>query len=281
MQRLRSARGCPWDRRQTHRSLRSYLLEEAYEAVDAIDRGDLDALRGELGDVLLQCVFHAQLAAEKRRFDITAVIDGLVAKLIHRHPHVFTADGRLLPPGRARSLRTSRAVVGQWEKLKAREQERTRRPAGVLTGLPQALPALLRAHKIGSRVAAVGFDWACTADVMNKIDEELRELRAALAESEDRAREELGDLLFSVANLARKLDLEPESALREANDKFTARFAQLEEWLAARGLDVHAASLDQMEAAWAAIKKAPARRRSATSARPSISRPHAARRSRR
>jgi MazG family protein len=257
MDTLRSPRGCPWDRKQTHRTLRPFLLEEAYEALDAIDRRDFDDLAGELGDVLFQCVFHAQLAAEAGRFEIADAIDAITAKLVRRHPHVFTPAGRPLPTRRGQ-IRTSRAVVEQWEQLKARERGATGAPTGILDGIPRSMAALLRAHEIGSRVGAVGFDWPRANDVLDKIDEEVRELRAAAGESDARAAEELGDLLFSIANLARKLGVEPESALREANDKFTRRFALVERALAARGRDLHDASLEEMEAAWQRAKRAPA-----------------------
>jgi MazG family protein len=265
---LRSPDGCPWDLKQSHASLRPFLLEETYEALEAIDRGDLDALRGELGDVLFQCVFHAQIAAEAGRFVIADAVDAIAAKLIRRHPHVFTAAGRRLPvAGRRRKrLRTPRAVVEQWEQIKAREQSSAGAETRLLAGIPRAMPSLLRAYEIGSRVAAVGFDWPRAADVLDKIDEEVRELREAVRQSPARAAEELGDLLFSIANLARKLDVEPESALRQANDKFAERFAGVEAALQGAGRSVHDASLDEMEAAWQRVK-ASAGRRGATSAR--------------
>ena len=258
MDTLRSARGCPWDRKQTHASLRPYLLEETYEALDAIDRGDLTALAGELGDVLFQCVFHAQIAAEAGRFDLADAIDAIAAKLIRRHPHVFTPAGRPLPRGARRrgKVRTPTAVLEQWEQIKAREQTGDGRDARVLAGVPSSMPSLLRAHEIGTRVAAVGFDWPRTEDVVDKIEEEVRELREAVTESPERASEELGDLLFSIANLARKLNLEPEGALRQANDKFTARFDAVEAHLQGLGREVHGATLDELEAAWQHIKTA-------------------------
>jgi tetrapyrrole methylase family protein/MazG family protein/ATP diphosphatase len=276
MDTLRSPGGCPWDREQTHASLRPFLLEETYEALEALDREDFDVLPGELGDVLFQCVFHAQIAAEAGRFDLADAIDAICAKLIRRHPHVFTPAGRR-SAGRAP---TSRAVVEQWEQLKAREQDAAGRPRRVLAGIPRAMPALLRAYEIGARVGAVGFDWTNPADVVDKIDEEVRELRAALAESPARAAEELGDLLFSIANLARKLKLEPESALRAANDKFTRRFDALENRLERSGRRVHESSPDELERAWAAIKGPTAAATSRRVRRPSGSRPRG-RRSRR
>jgi len=262
MSTLRSSRGCPWDRKQTPRSLRPFLLEETYEALEAIDRGDAGALCGELGDVLFQCVFQAQIAAEAGRFDVTAAIQSIIDKLVRRHPHVFTPDGRPLSPARrgGRAVRESSAVLVQWERLKATEQRAAGARARLLAGVPRALPALARAHEISTRVAAVGFDWPRASNVMDKIDEEVRELRAALDEHPRRAAEELGDLLFSIANLARKLGLEPESALREANDKFTSRFAGVESLLEGRGHTVHDATLEEMEAAWAAVKTAAAAR---------------------
>jgi MazG family protein len=275
---LRSPRGCPWDRRQTHRTLRSYLLEETYEALEAIDRGDLDALRGELGDVLFQVVFHAEVAAADGRFDAADVIDDVTAKLIRRHPHVFTPDGRLL---RRRPRRSPGAVLEQWERIKAREQAIAGALPGVLTGIPRALPALLRAHKIGKRVATVGFDWPDATAVVEKVEEELGELRRAVSEGPRRTAEELGDLLFAVANLARKLNVEPEAALGRANDKFTRRFEGVEHLLRRRGRDVHEAATDEMEAAWAEVKRSNGRREPATAARPSSARTAGGRRSRR
>jgi ATP diphosphatase len=263
---LRSPRGCPWDRAQTHASLRAHLVEETYEAVEAIDRGDLEALAGELGDVLLQIVFHAEMAAERGRFDLEAVIDAIVRKLIRRHPHVFTPTGRPLgaKAHAATGVRTSTAVKQQWEQIKAREPGRRPGRLGVLTGLPRALPALQRSHEIGRRVAAVGFDWLRAGDVLEKIDEEVRELRAAAADGPDRMAEELGDLLFALANLARKLGLDSESALRQANDKFTRRFEAMEAWFDRRGTALDQADMTALDRAWQRVKReearAPARR---------------------
>jgi ATP diphosphatase len=254
---LRSPDGCPWDRAQTPRSLRPFLLEETYEALEAIDRGEAAALRGELGDVVFQCVFQAQLAAEQGSFEMADAIDAIVAKLVRRHPHVFRPDGRPIGPASARrGVRTPRAVLEQWEQLKAREQQAAGATPRLLTGVPRVMPALLRAHEIGTRVAAVGFDWPAASDVMAKIREETAELDAALDESPARAAEELGDLLFAIANLARKLGIEPESALRAANDKFTERFTGVEALLESRGRSVHVASLEDMERAWEAVKAA-------------------------
>jgi MazG family protein len=255
---LRSPHGCPWDREQTCDTLRPFLLEETYEALEAIDRRDFDDLRGELGDVLFQVIFQSQIAAEARRFDVTAVVEAVTAKLIRRHPHVFTPDGRPIGARGSRRLTSSAAVVEQWEHVKAREQSAAGVKRRVLAGVPKSLPALLRAYEIGSRVAAVGFDWTRPTDVMDKIDEEVRELRAALADDPAKAAEELGDLLFSLANLARHLRIEPESALRRANEKFTARFTAVEDTLDRAGRSVHDATTAEMESAWAAVKRSTA-----------------------
>jgi len=261
---LRSRDGCPWDRKQTPKTLRPFLIEETYEAIDAIDRGDMKELAGELGDVMFQCIFQAQIAAEAGRFDIADSLDHIVQKLIRRHPHVFTANGvPLSKAARRGKVRTSGAVLQQWEALKAGEQAKAGVEPRLLSGVPRALPALTRALEIGTRVAAVGFEWPTTAGVMDKIEEEARELRAALHESPARAGEEMGDLLFSIANLSRRLGIDPEAALREANDKFTSRFSALEDSLEAAGSTVHAATLEEMEAAWQQVKAArlPARRK--------------------
>ena len=283
MSTLRSPAGCPWDREQTPESLRPFLLEETYEALDAIDRGDLDGLRSELGDVLFQCVFQSQIAFEAGRFEVADAIDAVTAKLIRRHPHVFTPAGR--PLGRRgrqqRKARTSRAVVEQWEAIKAREQADAGQKKRLLAGVPRSLPALLRAHEIGTRVAAVGFDWVQTADVVDKIDEEVRELRGALAERAARAAEEMGDLLFTVANLARKLGVEPESALRAANEKFTGRFQALEASFETGGRTIHDATPEEMEAAWEQVKKSSTAREAASASRAASGRRRSGRRSRR
>lgn len=253
---LRSPNGCPWDREQTNATLRPFLLEETYEALEALDRGNFDALRGELGDVLFQCVFQSQIATEAGRFDVIDVLDAITAKLVRRHPHVFTAAGRSLTAAQRRAARaqTSTAVLEQWEQVKAREQAAAGEKRRLLSGVPRSLPALLRAHEIGTRVAAVGFDWTRPTEVMDKIDEEVRELREALAEHPDRAAEELGDLLFSIANLARHLGLEPESALRQANDKFTDRFDRLEGYFDREGRSIAETTPVQLNQAWDVVK---------------------------
>jgi MazG family protein len=248
MSRLRGRGGCPWDREQTLQTLRPFVLEETYEVLQAIDSGDHDALRGEIGDFLFEAVFLAQVEADEGRFTIRESIDAIARKLIRRHPHVF---------GAKRGVRTPGQVLEQWEAIKAREQQAAGTKKAVLAGLPKALPALLGAYEIGTRVAAVGFDWAKAPDVIQKIKEEVAELERAIArEGRGRIEEEMGDLLFSIANLARKLGVEPESALRRANQKFGERFEQLEHHLAASGRSVHDATLDEMEEAWQTVKRA-------------------------
>lgn len=248
MARLRAPDGCPWDREQSYKTLRSFVLEETYEVLDAIDRGDFTALESELGDFVFEAVFLAQIAAEEGRFTIAASLNHVVDKLVRRHPHVFGehAGNRLSPTG----------VLEQWEQIKAKEQESRGEKKRVLGGVGRSLPALLRAYEIGNRVAAVGFDWSRPEDVMEKVREEVDELAHALGhESRARAEEEMGDLLFALANLARKMGIEPESALRQANEKFTRRFEEVERRLEARGTSVHDATLEEMENEWAKVKR--------------------------
>ena len=247
MRRLRGPDGCPWDRQQSIHSLRGFVLEETYEVLDAIDNDDHEALRGEIGDLLFEGVFLAQIESDEGRFDIVDSLNAITEKLIRRHPHVF---------GTAQGVDTAGKVVEQWEQIKAREQKDAGRRRALLSGVPKAMPSLLRAHEIGTRVAAVGFDWVRSEDVVDKIEEEVHELRGALThETRERAEEEMGDLLFSIASLARKLGIEPESALRKANEKFTARFEALERRFEQQGRSVHDATLDEMEEVWAAVKE--------------------------
>lgn len=277
MQTLRGPGGCPWDRKQTLQSLRPFVLEETYEVLEAIDRGDLDALSGELGDFLFEAVFLAQIAADKGRFTIADALDAINAKLVRRHPHVFgeaaaaaampgtprrrATDRRSLKPSRS-TLKTAGKVLEQWEQIKAREQKHAGEPPSLLRGVPRTLPSLLRSHEISSRAAAVGFEWPTPADVVLKIEEEVRELREAVEKGDRRhAEEEMGDLLFSIANLARKLGIEPESALREANEKFTRRFQALEAKFAEDNRPLATATLEQMEEVWTSVKTEEQRRK--------------------
>ena len=254
MRRLRSPDGCAWDREQTLASLRPFVLEEAYEVVDAIDRGDRTALCDELGDLLLEAVFVAQICAEASAFTIADATDAVVAKLIRRHPHVFGGSDTETDAGR-RDLSPAE-VKEQWERIKTRERAGTPERATLLDGIPEALPSLLRASRIGARTANVGFDWDEPGAVIDKVDEELAELRQAVASADPtHIEEELGDLLFTVANLARKLRVDPESALRAANGKFTRRFRAIEQRLAARGRALHDATPEELEREWQAVKR--------------------------
>jgi ATP diphosphatase len=247
MARLRGPGGCPWDREQTIASLRGFVLEETYEVLDAIDRADHDDLRGEIGDLLFEGVFLAQIETDEGRFSVADSLRHISDKLIRRHPHVFGDTTGITTPGQ---------VVEQWEEIKAREQQGRGEKKALLAGVPKAMPALARATEISTRVAAVGFDWAQTDDVIAKIEEEVAELReASTHESPERAEEEMGDLLFSIANLARKLGIDPESALRKANEKFTGRFTALEAIFEQRDESIHDATLEQMEEVWQQVKR--------------------------
>jgi MazG family protein len=256
MKTLRSAHGCPWDREQTLSSLRPYVLEETYELLDALDREDLTALREELGDFLYEAVFLAQIAEEAGHFSIGDAIQAISDKLVRRHPHVFAPDGR--PLADARQEMTSEGVVQKWEDLKAGERKVAGTPEKtILSGVPRTLPALLRAYELSARAAAVGFDWVTPGDVIDKIEEEVAELKAAAREERDprRVEEELGDALFALTNLARKLGVEPEAALRMANDKFQRRFEGIEGAARGRGKSLKQLTLAEMEALWKAEKE--------------------------
>jgi len=255
MRTLRAPGGCPWDREQTHASLRPFVLEETYEVLEAIDSGSSLSLREELGDYLYEAVFLAQISEESGDFTIGDAIDAICDKLVRRHPHVFerAADDESI---------TSEQVVEKWETLKARERAAAgaepKKRTTTLSGVPKTLPSLLRAYEISARAAAVGFDWARPTDVLDKIDEEVAEVRREVESGAtgdlSRAEEEMGDLLFAIANLSRKLGIEPEAALRRANEKFTRRFDAVEQAFIARGESLHAATLEEMEAEWRRVK---------------------------
>jgi ATP diphosphatase len=245
MARLRAPDGCPWDREQSFATIAPYTIEEAYEVADAIARGpDMPALLDELGDLLFQVVYHAQMAAEAGAFGFSEVAESISNKMIRRHPHVF---------GEAEQ-RSATAQTAAWEAQKAAERA-ARAETGTLAGIPAGLPALTRALKLTRRAARVGFDWPDAAAVLDKLEEEAAELRAELpAADKARQADEVGDLLFVLANLARKLDLDPETCLAGANAKFERRFAAVERRLAAEGQAPQDAGLEGMEAAWQAVK---------------------------
>jgi tetrapyrrole methylase family protein/MazG family protein len=235
---LRAPGGCPWDREQTHQSLVPYLIEETYETADAIAEGKPAALKEELGDVALQIAFHAQLAAEAGTFTLEDVFRACAEKLVRRHPHVFDAT--------AARARTADDVVSQWDEIKQREGKPPRGPS-LLDGAPKGLPALAKAQHVQTRAARVGFDWAKTEDVFTKLDEEIAELRETLADTDrDRIADELGDVLFTVVNLARRLNLDPESSLRGSIARFAARFAHMERAAARPLAELSATDLDRL-----------------------------------
>ncbi|MDP9137377.1 MAG: nucleoside triphosphate pyrophosphohydrolase [Pseudomonadota bacterium] len=243
MQALRTpVTGCPWDLEQDFASIAPYTIEEAYEVADAIERKDLAALADELGDLLLQVVYHAQLASEDGAFDFHDVVAGICRKMVRRHPHVFGDD----------TARSAVAAKGFWEEIKSRENAETKRAGGTLGGIPAALPASTRAVKLQAKAARVGFDWPSAGDVLQKIAEEAGEL---LATPEDRRQEEFGDLLFALANLARHMKIDPEAALRGANAKFERRFAHIESRLAAQGRLPSQSTLAEMDALWDEAKE--------------------------
>lgn len=233
--------GCPWDLQQTHQSLAHYLVEETYELLEAIETDNRPAMREELGDVLLHVVFHAQLAEERGEFGLPEVVAGIADKMVARHPHVFGET----------KVEGAPEVHRNWEQAKQKAGKR------VLDGVPASLPALHRAHRLTAKAATVGFDWPDAASVFEKADEELAELRQAVSQGElDAIEDEMGDMLFVLANLARKLDVQPEAALRRTLAKFERRFRYIEDALAAQGRHARDASLEEMDALWNEAKTA-------------------------
>ncbi len=262
-QRLLSPEGCPWDRVQTHQTLRTYLLEEAYEVLDALDSGDPAKLAEELGDLLLQVVFHAELARAAAQFEIGDVIESIYQKMVRRHPHVF---------GDAQA-NSAAQVLKNWEQIKVEEREKQRHSRGttdaavrgdtsdapvasLVDGVPKTLPALLEAFQLTRRAARVGFDWDRIEGVLEKLSEEAAELREAIAQATpQRTEEEVGDLLFAAANVARFLKIDPELALRKATQKFTARFQAMEQEAARNGRPLADSSPAELDALWEAVKR--------------------------
>jgi nucleoside triphosphate diphosphatase len=257
MRTLRSPEGCPWDRDQTLESLTHFVLEEAHEVVDAIERGDMGALREEIGDHIFEGVFLAQIAAEGGLFTIDDSLRMVAEKLLRRHPHVFQENGLVHDAESKERAPSAEAALDRWNALKAEERGESGQPHSTLGSVPRTLPSLLRAYKIGKRAAGVGFEWATTKDVVAKVEEEVAELRETLEKepaNATRAEEEMGDLFFALANLSRRLGIEPEAALRKANDKFTKRFNQLEQNFHAAGRTLDGATLEEMDAVGEKIK---------------------------
>ncbi len=233
---------CPWDRKQTHQSLRQYILEEAYETVEAIDNQDWNELKKELGDLLLQIVFQAEIAEEEKRFQLADVIHHINEKLIERHPHVFGDT----------QVSSAEEVKDNWEQIKYKTEKRT----SILQGVPKHLCALLRAQRIQDKAAHVGFDWEDPKEVIQKVKEEVQELESALENhNAEEAEEEIGDLLFSLVNLSRFLNINAEDALRKTTNKFIARFQYIENQLAQQNKDIHQVTLQEMDALWNEAKK--------------------------
>lgn len=245
METLRGPSGCPWDREQTHDSLKKYLVEETCEVIDAIDDKDPNELRSELGDLLLQIVFHAQLAREERVFDIGDVVRGISSKLVRRHPHVFGES----------QVASAEEVLHRWEEIKAGEKGFEHRTS-VLDGVPRSLPALLRALEISRRAVSVGFEWPNLGAVVEKLDEEVHELKYELEHGHtDRAAEEIGDLLFTLVNIARWLGVNPEDSLRHMIDRFTKRFKRIEEAARESGRRLEDMTIEEMDAVWNQAKE--------------------------
>jgi MazG family protein len=249
MVRLRGPDGCPWDREQTLQTLQGFLLEETHEVLQALEEGDAVSLEEELGDLLFQIVFQSRIAEELGWFDFEKVAAGIADKLVRRHPHVFGGT----------SLTTSSEVLRQWEHLKAEERKHSRNPSR-LSGVPHTLPALLGALRLSEKAARAGFDWSTPGEVFHKVREEIQEWEEATAQAApERAHSELGDLLFSLVNVARKLDLDPEAALQSANQEFRRRFVWMEKALAATGEKAESLSAQRWEELWQEAKVAVSR----------------------
>lgn len=241
MAKLRGSEGCPWDKEQTHASLKQYLLEETYEVLESIDENDEDALKEELGDLILQSVFHAQIAADHKRFTIEDVLNTINEKLIRRHPHVF---GNTV-------INTAEEQKIHWENIKRTEGKKS-----VLDGVPKHAPALLRAYRVQQKASSVGFDWDKPEQVWEKVKEEIDELQEAIGiQDHDAVTEEFGDLLFALVNMSRFIHVHPEDALRKAVNKFITRFHRVESHFEKSGKDMKNATLEEMDAVWNEIKK--------------------------
>jgi len=237
---LRSENGCPWDRKQTLETLKSFLIEEAYETIDAIDEKDFDKLKEELGDLLLQIIFQSRIAEECGNFSIEDVIKTINEKMIRRHPHVFGND----------KVNSTDEVLENWEKIKAKEREK-KKEKGFLSGIAKKLPALQTAFQIGVKTSRIGFDWEKPEEVAEKVEEEWQETKEAMKEGDrKKIKEEIGDLLFTIAQLARKYEIDPEDALRETNKKFMKRFKHIE-----KNTDIYNSSLEEMEKLWQEAKR--------------------------
>ena len=241
MAKLRAPGGCPWDQEQTYKDIAAHTLEEVHEVLDAIDRNDFDGLKEELGDLLLQIVFYAQIAKDDSRFTIDDVVDAISKKLVHRHPHVFGE----------RKAKDSKEVIERWEKLKLQEGKKS-----VLGGVPKVLPALLKAYRLGEKASRVGFDWEDAEGILDKLEEEARELHEArLTKDESHVEHEYGDLLFTLANIGRFLGVDPEGALRKSTERFIKRFQLMEKDISKDKKDMHELSAKEWNEMWNKAKK--------------------------
>jgi tetrapyrrole methylase family protein/MazG family protein len=240
---LRSEKGCPWDKEQTRGSLKPFLIEETYEVLEAIDEGDPDKIREELGDLLFQIIFHAQIGKERREFDINDVIQGISEKMLARHPHVFGEE----------QYDTSQGVLDRWEEHKKKEGKMRE---SILDGIPRELPSLLRAHRLQDRASRIGFDWNKVEDVLEKVEEEVEEFKNALREKDRKDIEnELGDIFFALVNISRFIGIDPEDALRKTISKFIKRFRHIEITAAEDGKTLSNMTLEEMDELWESAKK--------------------------
>ncbi len=245
MSRLRSENGCPWDRQQTMESLKPFLIEETYEVMEAIDRGDQDAVCEELGDLLLQIVFLSQIGRETGDFSFDDVVAGINEKLLRRHPHVFGEE----------QIDNADEVLHRWEQIK-REEKKERKRDSILEGIPKALPALLKAHRLQDRAARAGFDWEHISQVLEKVQEETAEFKEALEKKDpEEIENEFGDLLFSLVNLSRFIKVHPEEALQKSTRRFVSRFQHIERHAVRKGVELHTLSLEEMDRLWNEAKQ--------------------------
>lgn len=256
---LRAPGGCPWDREQSHETLKPFMVEETYEAIEAIDQKNYKKLCEELGDQLLHILMHAEMAAERKKFDIYNVIETIKKKMIRRHPHVFPPSRGCGGRGGKKEAKTAEEVLERWEKIKQEEiREAGKKHKGILEGIPQSLPALYRADKIQKHAARVGFDWDTVAGAWDKVHEEIKETQTLLKKKKKSkiVKEEIGDLLFAIANVSRKLGIDAEEALQHSSSKFMRRFREVEREAKAKGKELKKMSLKEMDRIWEEVKRA-------------------------
>jgi len=244
---LRGENGCPWDKKQTMSTIKDYFLEEVYEALEAIESGDAEAMKEEFGDVLFEVCFLSRIAEEQKMFTVHDAVESIVEKLIRRHPHVFGDE----------KVKEAEEVPGRWAKLKAAEKKKKQSRESILDGVPKSLPSLLQALRISERAVAVGFEWEDVGGVLDKVDEEIQELKDAIADGEakERLEDELGDILFTLVNVGRKLSISPHDSLMRTMKKFRRRFGEIEKRLRNDGVELESAGFEKLEELWQAVKK--------------------------